>query len=198
MTCLPSFSFIIITFISCYYSFNNRLIWHSYTVLATHHTGVVTKPFGFEGRRRMQQALQAIENLRAVVDTLIIVSNDRLVGVFNGTYFPPAVFSPCFSTIFILSFALYVFLLLSSFLSFSSPFFFPIIFFSFLCPYPFSLYRLFSFSFLLLLSMVINIYLLNYPSSYSTSPLAHILFLIILRYNVAIINIILITILVSP
>ena len=40
-------------------------------------TGVVTKPFGFEGRRRMQQALQAIENLRAVVDTLIIVSNDR-------------------------------------------------------------------------------------------------------------------------
>lgn len=41
--------------------------------------GVVTKPFGFEGRRRMQQALQAIENLRAVVDTLIIVSNDRSV-----------------------------------------------------------------------------------------------------------------------
>ena len=40
-------------------------------------TGVVTKPFGFEGRRRMQQALQAIENLREVVDTLIIVSNDR-------------------------------------------------------------------------------------------------------------------------
>ena len=40
-------------------------------------SGVVTKPFGFEGRRRMQQALQAIENLRAVVDTLIIVSNDR-------------------------------------------------------------------------------------------------------------------------
>lgn len=38
---------------------------------------MVTKPFGFEGRRRMQQALQAIENLRAVVDTLIIVSNDR-------------------------------------------------------------------------------------------------------------------------
>jgi hypothetical protein len=40
-------------------------------------TGVVTKPFGFEGRRRMQQALQAIESLREVVDTLIIVSNDR-------------------------------------------------------------------------------------------------------------------------
>lgn len=44
---------------------------------------MVTKPFGFEGRRRMQQALQAIENLRAVVDTLIIVSNDRSVEVFR-------------------------------------------------------------------------------------------------------------------
>jgi cell division protein FtsZ len=43
--------------------------------------GVVTKPFAFEGRRRMQQALQAIENLRAVVDTLIIVSNDRLLQI---------------------------------------------------------------------------------------------------------------------
>jgi cell division GTPase FtsZ len=35
----------------------------------------------------MQQALQAIENLRAVVDTLIIVSNDRLVGLFDDPYF---------------------------------------------------------------------------------------------------------------
>ena len=43
--------------------------------------GVVTKPFGFEGRRRMQQALKAIENLRAIVDTLIIVSNDRLLQI---------------------------------------------------------------------------------------------------------------------
>lgn len=43
--------------------------------------GVVTKPFGFEGRRRMQQALGAIERLRAVVDTLIIVSNDRLLQI---------------------------------------------------------------------------------------------------------------------
>jgi hypothetical protein len=80
---------------------------------------VVTKPFGFEGRRRMQQALQAIENLRAVVDTLIIVSNDRSVGLFGGTYFPLVSSSPCFSTFFILSFAFYFLLLLSSvFLSF--------------------------------------------------------------------------------
>ena len=43
--------------------------------------GVVTKPFGFEGRRRMQQAEIAIEKLRAVVDTLIIVSNDRLLQI---------------------------------------------------------------------------------------------------------------------
>jgi cell division protein FtsZ len=43
--------------------------------------GVVTKPFAFEGRRRMVQALDAIEKLRAVVDTLIIVSNDRLLEI---------------------------------------------------------------------------------------------------------------------
>ncbi len=43
--------------------------------------GVVTKPFAFEGRRRMQQALGAIEKLREVVDTLIIVSNDRLLQI---------------------------------------------------------------------------------------------------------------------
>jgi len=42
---------------------------------------VVTKPFGFEGHRRMQQALEAIENLPSVVDTLIIVSNDRLLQI---------------------------------------------------------------------------------------------------------------------
>lgn len=43
--------------------------------------GVVTKPFGFEGRKRMQQALIAIEKLRSAVDTLIIVSNDRLLQI---------------------------------------------------------------------------------------------------------------------
>lgn len=43
--------------------------------------GVVTKPFGFEGRRRMQQANQAIEVLKASVDTLITVSNDRLLEI---------------------------------------------------------------------------------------------------------------------
>lgn len=41
--------------------------------------GVVTKPFKFEGKKRMQQALKAIDDLREAVDTLIIVSNDRLL-----------------------------------------------------------------------------------------------------------------------
>lgn len=43
--------------------------------------GVVTKPFGFEGRRRMQQATDAIANLRERVDTLIVVSNDKLLQI---------------------------------------------------------------------------------------------------------------------
>lgn len=43
--------------------------------------GVVTKPFAFEGRRRMQQAEKAIEELRKQVDTLIVVSNDKLLRI---------------------------------------------------------------------------------------------------------------------
>ncbi|KAJ1446762.1 Tubulin/FtsZ, GTPase domain-containing protein [Pelagophyceae sp. CCMP2097] len=41
--------------------------------------GVVTKPFGFEGRRRMKQAVEAIEELKKNVDTIIVVSNDKLL-----------------------------------------------------------------------------------------------------------------------
>jgi cell division protein FtsZ len=41
--------------------------------------GFVTKPFAFEGRRRMLQAEEAIAKLRARVDTLIVVSNDKLL-----------------------------------------------------------------------------------------------------------------------
>ncbi len=40
--------------------------------------GVVTKPFSFEGRRRMEQAEIGIENLRSKVDSLVIIPNDRL------------------------------------------------------------------------------------------------------------------------
>jgi cell division protein FtsZ len=43
--------------------------------------GVVTKPFEFEGSRRMQQALDGIDKLRAKCDTLIIVPNDKLLQV---------------------------------------------------------------------------------------------------------------------
>ena len=45
--------------------------------------GVVTKPFGFEGKRRMQQAERGIEALRAEVDTLIVVPNQRLLEIAN-------------------------------------------------------------------------------------------------------------------
>lgn len=39
--------------------------------------GVVTKPFSFEGRSRMRNALQGIRDLRDVVDTLIIIPNQN-------------------------------------------------------------------------------------------------------------------------
>ena len=40
--------------------------------------GVVTKPFGFEGRRRMMQAEKGIEELKTKVDSLVIIPNERL------------------------------------------------------------------------------------------------------------------------
>ena len=40
--------------------------------------GVVTKPFSFEGKRRMKQAEEGLERLRDVVDTIITIPNDRL------------------------------------------------------------------------------------------------------------------------
>jgi len=43
--------------------------------------GVVTKPFGFEGRKRAQQAQVATRNLQEAVDTLIVISNDRLLQI---------------------------------------------------------------------------------------------------------------------
>ncbi len=47
---------------------------------------VVTKPFGFEGRRRMQLAERGVEELRGAVDTLITIPNERLLSfVERGT-----------------------------------------------------------------------------------------------------------------
>ncbi|GAA4286810.1 cell division protein FtsZ [Georgenia daeguensis] len=43
--------------------------------------GVVTRPFTFEGRRRGVQAESGIEALRAEVDTLIVIPNDRLLSI---------------------------------------------------------------------------------------------------------------------
>ena len=43
--------------------------------------GVVTRPFGFEGRRRQVQADQGVEDLRTEVDTLIVIPNDRLLSL---------------------------------------------------------------------------------------------------------------------
>ena len=40
--------------------------------------GVVTKPFAFEGKRRMDQAMKGIEELKEKVDALVIIPNDRL------------------------------------------------------------------------------------------------------------------------
>lgn len=45
--------------------------------------GVVTKPFTFEGRKRMTHAESGIQNLKAKVDTLITIPNDRLLQVID-------------------------------------------------------------------------------------------------------------------
>ena len=45
--------------------------------------GVVTKPFRFEARTRMNNALAGIENLKKAVDTLIVIPNDKLLEVVD-------------------------------------------------------------------------------------------------------------------
>ena len=45
--------------------------------------GVVTKPFRFEGKVRMQNALNGIERLRENVDTLIVIPNDKLLEIVD-------------------------------------------------------------------------------------------------------------------
>jgi predicted metal-dependent hydrolase len=45
--------------------------------------GIVTKPFGFEGRRRMQQAINGIEEMKPYVDTLVIIPNDKLLEIIG-------------------------------------------------------------------------------------------------------------------
>jgi cell division protein FtsZ len=43
--------------------------------------GVVTKPFGFEGKKRSKQAIEGVERLAAAVDTLIVIPNERLLAL---------------------------------------------------------------------------------------------------------------------
>jgi cell division protein FtsZ len=43
--------------------------------------GIVTMPFGFEGRRRYTQAIEAVNQMRNSVDTLIVIPNDKLLDI---------------------------------------------------------------------------------------------------------------------
>ena len=45
--------------------------------------GIVTKPFRFEGKRRMEQALKGVDELKKNVDTLIVIPNDRLRDIID-------------------------------------------------------------------------------------------------------------------
>jgi len=45
--------------------------------------GVVTRPFGFEGSRRQNLAIDGIESLKEQVDTLIVIPNDRLLEIVD-------------------------------------------------------------------------------------------------------------------
>ena len=46
--------------------------------------GVVTKPFGFEGKKRARQAIEGIERLSAAVDTLLVIPNNRLLALVGS------------------------------------------------------------------------------------------------------------------
>ena len=52
--------------------------------------GIVTKPFSFEGRRRMVQAEQGLEQLKEYVDSLIIISNNKVLEVIGHIPFEDA------------------------------------------------------------------------------------------------------------
>ena len=47
--------------------------------------GIVTKPFSFEGKKRMSQALEGLEELKKHVDTLIVIPNDKLREIIDRT-----------------------------------------------------------------------------------------------------------------
>ena len=45
--------------------------------------GVVTKPFTFEGKKRLTQAERGIESLKGKVDTLVVIPNDKLLQIID-------------------------------------------------------------------------------------------------------------------
>ena len=53
-------------------------LWLSSKAKRCINVGIVTKPFSFEGKRRMRQAEEGISRLAENVDTLIVIPNDRL------------------------------------------------------------------------------------------------------------------------
>jgi cell division protein FtsZ len=46
--------------------------------------GIVTTPFSFEGKRKYEQAIRGINNLREHVDTILIISNDKIREMFGN------------------------------------------------------------------------------------------------------------------
>ncbi|MCF0115478.1 MAG: cell division protein FtsZ [Erysipelotrichaceae bacterium] len=52
--------------------------------------GIVTKPFNFEGKRRINQAIGGLEQLKEYVDSLIVVSNNRVLEVIGHIPFEDA------------------------------------------------------------------------------------------------------------
>ena len=46
--------------------------------------GIVTTPFAYEGKKRQQQAEEGIKDLKQYVDTLLVISNDKLRHQFGN------------------------------------------------------------------------------------------------------------------
>ena len=49
--------------------------------------GIVTKPFSFEGKKRMSQAISGLDELKKHVDTLIVIPNDRLRELIDKSHY---------------------------------------------------------------------------------------------------------------
>ena len=50
--------------------------------------GVVTKPFKFEAKKRMINAVSGLEKLKESVDTLIVIPNDKLLEIVDREHTP--------------------------------------------------------------------------------------------------------------